>query len=143
MKALYGVAVFIQVGAIVLAVIAFLRNRGQREWAVGAAALPESAPAVLLSPEVFLHAVGAVVTIEGSLSSKPLSTFATLFYSNPAGPPQGKKFLGLVSVITDAAGFVRFTSPFTIALPLGDLITATVIDSMTKTSKFSIVRTVS
>jgi hypothetical protein len=75
------------------------------------------------------------ITIEGELTSTPEKTFAVRFFSNPSGN-EGKTFLTLRSVTTNAGGNAPFTFSFATAVPTGQTITATATGSE-GTSEFS------
>ncbi len=79
------------------------------------------------------------VTIAGSLSSMPSSTYTVQFFQNtacdPSGAGEGKTYLGESSVITDASGVGTFNVTLTGAA--GGFATATATDSLGNTSEFS------
>jgi hypothetical protein len=81
--------------------------------------------------------------IVARLYSEPNSTYRLEFFSSPAGScdpsnyGEGRKFLGSMSALTDATGYVRvvFSSP--VAFIASNVITATATDSQGRTSEFS------
>ena len=79
------------------------------------------------------------VTIAGSLSSMPSSTYAVQFFQNiacdPSGAGEGQTFLGEVNVTTDASGVGTFNATFPGVA--GGFATATATDSQGNTSEFS------
>jgi titin len=77
------------------------------------------------------------LTLGGSLTSTPNTTFTLEFFSNPAGTSQGKTFLGFITVTTDATGQATFTISFFAKVSKGQVITATATDSGGDTSEFS------
>ena len=78
-------------------------------------------------------------TIKGTLNSTPDTIFTLRFYSNPSSiPDEGKKFLGLKSVHTDAtSGEVSFTFRPGKKVAVGQRITATAAELDSNTSEFS------
>ncbi len=81
-------------------------------------------------------------TIRSQLNSTPSTTFVVRFFSNPSGN-EGRTFIGLMSVVTDASGN---TGTFTFApeqsVARGQRITATATDPGGNTSEFSAPREV-
>ena len=81
-------------------------------------------------------------TIEGSLISRPNSTFSIDFYLNdvpdPSGYGEGQRYFGTTTVTTDASGLadINFVLPGS-AAP-GEVITATATDRSGNTSEFSL-----
>jgi CSLREA domain-containing protein len=51
---------------------------------------------------------GGKTTVKGTLSSLPNSFYVLFFYSNPSGTDEGKVFLGVHGVTTDASGNAAF-----------------------------------
>jgi hypothetical protein len=87
---------------------------------------------------------GGDTTIEGSLNSTPVTTFAIDFYSNPAclGRPQGflqgRTYIGTADVTTDGAGNAAIDVVLDgVTLAAGDVVTATATDPDGNTSEFS------
>src|SRR5262249_14604317 len=79
---------------------------------------------------------GATV-VAGSFSGARNANYILDFYASPtAGNGQGKRFLGLANVGTDATGSIRFSAPVQVAAA-GEFITATAIDVHGSTSEFS------
>jgi len=79
-------------------------------------------------------------TIKGKLNSKPDKTFTIQFFANPVGG-EGKKFVGQKSVTTNTKGNVSFDLQPAQAIPTGQTVTATAIDSGGNTSEFSAPKT--
>jgi Right handed beta helix region len=83
---------------------------------------------------------GPKVTIKGTLNSNPKSSFTIELFASPAADPtgfgEGKFYLGMVKVTTDASGNVSFTATLT-APATGSFITATATSSGGDTSEFS------
>jgi hypothetical protein len=82
-----------------------------------------------------------VMTIKGSLTSAPSTTFALDFFANAVGAQQGQVYLGSISVTTTSLGKATFTatikvttSNFSSTVPM---ITATATDPKGDTSQFS------
>jgi Family of unknown function (DUF5719) len=73
--------------------------------------------------------------VEGTLNSKPDTTFRVELFSNlmpdPSGYGEGQTYLGYVNVKTDSKGNVRFSAPVT-----GTYVTATATDPDGNTSEF-------
>jgi photosystem II stability/assembly factor-like uncharacterized protein len=80
-------------------------------------------------------------TIQGSLSSLPLTTFQVDFYSNaavdPSGNGEGAQFFGSTSVNTDGNGNATINVTFPSGLATGRVITSTATDPNGNTSEFS------
>jgi hypothetical protein len=91
------------------------------------------------APPVLTSAVSshAEITIQGTLTSMPNTTYTLEFFSNPAGTSQGKTFLGRITVTTDATGKATFTATFDVEIDPGQVITATATDPLNDTSQFS------
>ena len=64
-------------------------------------------------------------TITGRLASVPNTLYRVEFYSNPSGTDEGKKFLGLKLVSTDASGNATFTFSPASRVAVGQTVTAT------------------
>jgi hypothetical protein len=64
-------------------------------------------------------------TITGTLASVPNTLYRVEFYSNPSGTDEGKKFLGLKLVSTDASGNATFTFSPASKVAAGQTVTAT------------------
>ena len=84
---------------------------------------------------------GGTTTVQGPLNSKPLTEFRLEFFSNtacdPSGHGEGETFIGFTDVTTDGSGNASFMVTFPIAVPAGQLITATATDPNGNTSEFS------
>jgi autotransporter-associated beta strand protein/parallel beta-helix repeat protein len=85
---------------------------------------------------------GVTLTITGTLSSAPSSSFALEFFSSEApdasGFGEGARYLGTAAVTTDAAGDASFSVSITAAFPLvGHVVTATARDASGNTSELS------
>jgi len=85
---------------------------------------------------------GAGISVVGSLTSNPGNTFDIEFFSSPACDPsgygEGATFLGATTVFTDSAGIANFDLVLPVAVPEGQVITATATEQGTgNTSEFS------
>ena len=84
---------------------------------------------------------GGTTTVQGPLNRKPLTEFRLEFFSNtacdPSGHGEGETFIGFTDVTTDGSGNASFMVTFPIAVPAGQLITATATDPNGNTSEFS------
>jgi hypothetical protein len=84
---------------------------------------------------------GGMTTIQGSLNSTAVSTFRIEFFSSPScdssGNGQGAVFRGATNVSTSAACVANINLNLGIAVPVGQVITATATDSANNTSEFS------
>ena len=93
----------------------------------------QNAPVVTSAP-----GLGAV---QGTLNSKPSTTFVLDFYSSPAGDPsgfgEGQTYLGSKNVTTDAGCVANFSATFNQPIPAGHTVTVTATDSANNTSEFS------
>ena len=87
---------------------------------------------------------GTSPRIQGSLNSRPSSTFTLDFYASStcdaSGHGEGERYLGATTVTTDASGNATFE--FAPALPapgiaVTDVVTATASDALGNTSEFS------
>jgi hypothetical protein len=88
---------------------------------------------------VLTSAVSSIgfTAIEGTLTAAANTTFILEFFSNPSGSSQGKTYLGLVTVTTDATGRVTFKATFGATVAAGQVITATATDASGSSSAFS------
>jgi hypothetical protein len=82
------------------------------------------------------------VTIQGTLDAAANTTYTLEFFSNPGPGPNGKFYLGTITVTTDASGHADFTATFDGLVSVGDYITATATDPVENTSEFSIAQIV-
>lgn len=86
------------------------------------------------------------VTIGGSLTSTPSTSFRLEFFAAPAGDPsgagEGKTFLGAGVVTTNGAGVFAFSAALAPAIPAGHVVSATATDLNGNTSQFATNRTV-
>jgi hypothetical protein len=83
---------------------------------------------------------GTRITIQGTLRSRPNRTFTIRFFANRASEPrgyEGRTFLGLKSVSTDANGEVSFTKVLGREVQAEQRITATATGPGPNTSEFS------
>jgi titin len=84
--------------------------------------------------------------VRGRLHSTPNTTFTLDFYASatadPSGFGQGQRYLGSVTVTTDANGNVSFVAELSAATTPGEVVTATATDPSGNTSEFSAARTV-
>ncbi len=68
----------------------------------------------------------SALTVNGTLTSAPLTSYQIELFSNDASDPEARTFLEAFSVITDATGSALFTRTITTNLPSGsDVITST------------------
>ncbi len=78
--------------------------------------------------------------IQGSLNSRPNSTFQIDYYNSPmanlSGFGEGKTYLGSVSLSTDANGNAAFHVSFPFSIPANSYVTATATDPANNTSEF-------
>ena len=92
-------------------------------------------------PAPVLTSIQSVVsgtTILGTVQGTPSTPYTIQFFSNAVSGPEGKTFLGQVSVTTDASGFASFTANLSVALdPTQPFITATATSASGDTSEFS------
>ncbi|HKG23115.1 MAG TPA: HYR domain-containing protein, partial [Blastocatellia bacterium] len=81
------------------------------------------------------------VTVDGSINSKPNSTYRLDFYTNTAcdasGFGEGQRFLGTRDVVTNADGVATFSETLGGVVAQGSAITATATDILGNTSEFS------
>ena len=102
---------------------------------------PHTGPNNLQNFPVLTSAVSSLgkTTIGGTLNSTPNTTFTLEFFASPTADPtgygEGKTFLGLTTVTTDAKGNASFSVTF--AVPSGYAIAATATDPRNNTSEFS------
>lgn len=86
---------------------------------------------------------GASITIHGSLSSTPNTSFDLDFYSSlscdPSGFGEGSTYFGTQTFSTDASGNLEFEVTFVSGTPIGSVITATATPTSAplNTSEFS------
>ena len=80
-------------------------------------------------------------TIAGTLDSTIGTAFRIEFFSNPScnasGNGEGRTFIGATNVNTVGACLVTFNANFPVAVPAGNVITATATDPSNNTSEFS------
>lgn len=93
---------------------------------------------VLDSAESF----GSSITIAGHLNSSPDAAFMVQFFASetchPSGSGEGAVFLGETPVTTDASGDAAILASFDVAVPAGQVVTATATRAATgSTSEFS------
>jgi hypothetical protein len=84
---------------------------------------------------------GGFLTIQGTLTAAPLTTYTLEFFANsvadPSGFGQGERFIGSFTVTTDASGNASFAFSFAIDLRPGEYLSATATDPDNNTSAFS------
>src|SRR6266436_1884451 len=84
---------------------------------------------------------GGGTTIQGTLNSKPNTTFQIDFYSNtacdPSGNGEGARFFDTTSVTTDANGNASINFVSSVSLATGRTLTTTATDPSGSTSEFS------
>ncbi len=89
------------------------------------------------------QSVGDTSTVRGRLNSTPSTGFVVRFFANPSNDNEGRRYLGQMSVTTDASGNTgTFTFAPTRAVLVGQNITATATDPGSNTSEFSAPRSV-
>jgi hypothetical protein len=80
-------------------------------------------------------------TIVGTLDSAAFTTYTIQFFSNPSADPsgygQGQTYLGSTTVTTDASGHADFSWIVDVAIPAGQVVSATATDPFGNTSEFS------
>ena len=88
-----------------------------------------------------LTSAPGIGVLQGTLNSRPSTTFVLDFYSSPAGDPsgygEGQTFLGSKTVTTDAGCLANFSATFSKPIPAGHAVTATATDPANNTSEFS------
>jgi hypothetical protein len=81
---------------------------------------------------------GGVLTVQGTLQGRPVTTYTVELFANSAGgPAQGERFLASLTVTTGADGSASFTLSLALAVDPGDSVTATATDPGNNTSPFS------
>jgi titin len=81
-------------------------------------------------------------TILGSVQGTPSTPYTIQFFTNATPGPEGKTFLGQVSVTTDGTGLASFTANLASLNPTQPYITATATSASGDTSEFSTAGTV-
>lgn len=85
---------------------------------------------------------GSKTTVSGTLNSTPSAVFLVQVFANAAADPsgfgEGQLLLGSHYVTTDDSGNGPFTFVFPVAVPIGQLVTATATDLKNNTSEFSL-----
>ena len=85
-----------------------------------------------------IQSVVSGTAILGTVQGTPNTPYTIQFFSNAVSGPEGKTFLGQVSVTTDASGVASFTANLSVALdPTQPFITATATSASGDTSEFS------
>jgi hypothetical protein len=117
-----------------------IHDNGQGIAVKGFAGANNNQAAPTLTAAVF-HPATHVMTITGSLTSTPGTTFALDFFANTGASQQGKVYLGSINVTTNALGKASFTANITITTAdfsaLVPYITATATDPGGDTSPLS------
>jgi hypothetical protein len=84
---------------------------------------------------------GGFLTFQGTLTAAPLTTYTLEFFANttadPSGFGQGERFIGFITVTTDASGHATFAVGFPSDVQPGEFLTATATDPANNTSAFS------
>jgi photosystem II stability/assembly factor-like uncharacterized protein len=84
---------------------------------------------------------GGTTTIQGALTAAPNTAYALDFFAgpaaNPSGSGEGQRYLGLAAETTDASGNASFTVTFPVAVPGGQVVSATASDPVGNTSAFA------
>ena len=80
-------------------------------------------------------------TVTGSLNSRPSSTYRIDFFASPfdssGAPAEGARFLGAISLSSNANGDGTFKAVLPTGVSPGEVITATATDSSNNSSEFS------
>lgn len=80
-------------------------------------------------------------TVTGSFNSRPSSIYRIEFFASPAdssgAPAEGARFLGAISVTSNASGDAAFKATLAATASPGEIITSTATDSTNNTSEFS------
>ncbi len=93
-----------------------------------------NAPAPTLTSAV----VTTNLTVSGTLSSTPSTTFTVDFYASPSPTlGQAKTWVGSANVTTSGAGSASFTLPLAAVVPAGHIITASATDPAGNTSSMA------
>ena len=83
-----------------------------------------------------------IISVSGSLNSRPNTSFMIDFYGNTeadgSGYGEGQLYVGSVSVMTDGAGNGGFVATLTNAVSAGAFLSATATDGAGNTSEFSL-----
>ena len=86
---------------------------------------------------------GATVRVEGTLTAAASTQYRIEVFANAAGAEHssgfgaGQRYLGFVTVTTDAAGNATFSTDITAAVSVGEYVSATATDASGNTSEFS------
>jgi hypothetical protein len=92
-------------------------------------------------PAPVLTSIDSVLSgtrISGTLQGTPSTPYTIQFFSNPLAGPEGKTFLGQISVTTNGSGQAVFTGNLPVTLdPNQPFITATATSASGNTSEFS------
>jgi hypothetical protein len=84
---------------------------------------------------------GGFLTFQGTLTAAPLTTYTLEFFANstadPSGFGQGERFIGFITVTTDANGNATFAADFATDVQPGEFLSATATDPDNNTSAFS------
>ena len=92
-------------------------------------------------PVVQTVEAGANTRLVGTLNSTPNGTYTVDFYASAAADPsgfgEGQRWLGAITVHTDAAGTASFDVVVTAVTTLGEFVSSTATDAAGNTSEFS------
>jgi hypothetical protein len=84
---------------------------------------------------------GGFLKFQGTLTAAPLTTYTLEFFASatadPSGFGQGERFLGFITVTTDANGNATFAAGFASDVLPGEFLSATATDPDNNTSAFS------
>lgn len=84
---------------------------------------------------------GGNTGVRGTLNSQSSKVYRVQFFSNPAcdssGYGEGQTFLGEINVATGPGCATNFTASLPVAVPVGQVVTATATDPSNNTSEFS------
>jgi hypothetical protein len=85
-----------------------------------------------------VQSLTAGTLIKGTVQGTPSTPYTVQFFSNPVRGPEGKTFIGQVTVTTDGTGFAPFTANLPTAITSAQpFITATATSAPGDTSEFS------
>jgi hypothetical protein len=82
---------------------------------------------------------GGQTTVQGTLTGTASATYTLeLFAADPNDPSQGQRYLGSVTVMTDASGMATLNFSMALDIAPGEVLTATATDPDGNTSSFSL-----
>jgi hypothetical protein len=84
---------------------------------------------------------GVVANVAGSLNSAPSATYRVELFAgsapDPTGNGEGRRYLGFLTAVTNAAGNAVFGGTLPSSVAVGEFVSATVTDPSNNTSEFS------